>query len=226
MTWCLWPRFCAPVTLSWFYLEFSIKVGFSAAVITASVKPCIVIVLDILFKHTLWPGALDLDFALQWLCQFYIKSSIKVHFPVAMIAASVKPLCPLVTKFYLLLYMLCSCDFAQCRCDINLCGIIVIDVKFWWQAIIFPKISKFIRRTTFIKWVLNFFETSLNIQNGGTHSSWKLLRIKVTPDLHLTYSKNGGNLGLVLKMKNIACLSIILTKRVKYTYLYLFYTVL
>ena len=26
--------------------------------------------------------------------------------------------------------------------------------------------------------------------------SRKLLRIKVTPDLHLTYSKNGGNLGL------------------------------
>ena len=39
-------------------------------------------------------------------------------------------------------------------------------------------------------------------------TSRKLLRIKVTPDLHLTYSKNGGNLGLVLKMKNIACISI------------------
>ena len=37
-----------------------------------------------------------------------------------------------------------------------------------------------------------------------TSTSRKLLRIKVTPDLHLTYSKNGGNLGLVLKMKNIA----------------------
>ena len=42
--------------------------------------------------------------------------------------------------------------------------------------------------------------------------------MKVTPDLHLTDSKNGGNLGLVLKMKNIA---ILLTKHVKYTYLYL-----
>ena len=52
---------------------------------------------------------------------------------------------------------------------------------------------------------------------------------KVTPDLHLTYSKNGGNLGLVLKMKNIACISILLTKHVKYTYLYclnLLYTIL
>ena len=57
-------------------------------------------------------------------------------------------------------------------------------------------------------------------------SSRKLLRIKVTPDLHLTYSKNGGNLGLVLKMKNIACISILLTKHVKCTYLYLFKFVL
>ena len=57
-------------------------------------------------------------------------------------------------------------------------------------------------------------------------TSRKLLRIKVTPDLHLKYSKNGGNLGLVLKMKNIACLSILLTKHVKYTYLYLFKFVL
>ena len=50
--------------------------------------------------------------------------------------------------------------------------------------------------------------------------------IKVTPDLHLTYSKNGGNLGLVLKTKTIACLSILLTKHIKYTYLYLFKFVL
>ena len=58
------------------------------------------------------------------------------------------------------------------------------------------------------------------------HTSWKLLCIKVTPDLHLTYSKNGGNLGLVLKMKNTAYISILLTKHVKYTYLYLFKFVL
>ena len=57
-------------------------------------------------------------------------------------------------------------------------------------------------------------------------SSRKLLRIKVTPDLHLTYSKNGGNLGLVWKMKNIACISILLRKHVKYAYLYLFKFVL
>ena len=60
----------------------------------------------------------------------------------------------------------------------------------------------------------------------NSEASRKLLRIKVTPYLHQTYSKNWGNLGLVLKMKNIACISILLTKHVKYTYLYLFYTVL
>ena len=58
-------------------------------------------------------------------------------------------------------------------------------------------------------------------------ASRKLLCIiKVTPHLHLTYSKNGGNLGLVLKMKNIACISILLSKHVKQTYLYLFKFVL
>ena len=34
---------------------------------------------------------------------------------------------------------------------------------------------------------------------GGETScdpSWKRLRMKATPDLHLTYSKNRGNLGL------------------------------
>ena len=62
--------------------------------------------------------------------------------------------------------------------------------------------------------------------NRHKSSSRKLLNIKVTPDLHLTYSKNGGNLGLVLTMKNIACISILLTKHVKYTYLYLFKFVL
>ena len=64
-------------------------------------------------------------------------------------------------------------------------------------------------------------------QNKVTNmTSRKLLGINVTPDLHLTYSKNGGNLGLVLKMKIIACISILLTKHVKYTYFYLFNRVL
>ena len=62
--------------------------------------------------------------------------------------------------------------------------------------------------------------------NISPDPSRKLLHIKVTPDLHLTYSKNRGNLGLVSEMKNIAFLSILLTKHVKYTYLYLFTFVL
>ena len=68
---------------------------------------------------------------------------------------------------------------------------------------------------------MSSFKSNENIhKKEDGSSSRKLLRIKVTPDLHLTYSKNGGNLGLVLKMKNIACISILLTKPVKYTYLY------
>ena len=69
-------------------------------------------------------------------------------------------------------------------------------------------------------------QKSQRVEPAISHSSRKLLRIKVTPDLHLTYSKNVGNLGLVLKMKNIACISILLTKHVKYNYLYLFKFVL
>ena len=65
-----------------------------------------------------------------------------------------------------------------------------------------------------------------HIKAAKISSSQELLGIKVTQDLHQTYSKNGGNLGLVLKMKNIACISILLTKHVKYTYLYLFKFVL
>ena len=80
--------------------------------------------------------------------------------------------------------------------------------------------------------VSNHFQNRINLGQSyrGTltlvSSSWKLFRINVTPDLHLTYSKKGGNLGLVLKMKNIACILILLTKHVKYTYLYLFKFVL
>ena len=55
---------------------------------------------------------------------------------------------------------------------------------------------------------------------------WKIVDWDVKPQhnqpTNLTYSKNRGNLEVVLKMKNIACLSISLTKHVKYTYLYLF----
>ena len=77
MTWCPWPRFCTPLSLSWFYLEFCINMCFSEAVIGVSVKPCIVDVCKIIFKHALWPDALDLDFALQGLCHEF-KSSLSL----------------------------------------------------------------------------------------------------------------------------------------------------
>ena len=60
---------------------------------------------------------------------------------------------------------------------------------------------------------LSFSECSCEFPSK-LKASRKLLRIKVTPDLHLTYSKNWVDLGLVLKMKNIDCLSILLTKHV------------
>ena len=67
------------------------------------------------------------------------------------------------------------------------------------------------------------YERGVLAQGGASR---KLLRIKVTPDFHLTYSKNGGNLGFGFQMKNMAFISISLTKHVKYTYLYLFKFVL
>ena len=84
--------------------------------------------------------------------------------------------------------------------------------------------TKFIRIVE--DYARNFCKKKSKYLQWDSKTSRKLLRIKVTPDLHLSYSKNGGNLGLVLKMKNMACLSILLTKHVKYTYLYLFRFVL
>ena len=84
------------VSKSWpigllFVVESSIKICFSQAVIAASVKPCIVIVCKIIFKHALWPGVLDLEFALHWLCHGFKSSIIKLCFSAAVINANVKP---------------------------------------------------------------------------------------------------------------------------------------
>ena len=38
-------------------------------------------------------------------------------------------------------------------------------------------------------------------ESSSSNASRKHLLTKVTPDLHLTYSKNGGNLGLALNDK-------------------------
>ena len=44
---------CPSVRLSTIYVESSIEVHFSEAVIARNVKPCVIIVLAILFKHAL-----------------------------------------------------------------------------------------------------------------------------------------------------------------------------
>ena len=49
-----------------------IKVLFSAAVLAGRMKTCIVIVLDILFKHLSWLSTLDLYFMLHRLCHNFI----------------------------------------------------------------------------------------------------------------------------------------------------------
>ena len=41
MTWCTWPTFHAPLTLSKFYVKSRIKVHISAAAMPVGMKPCI-----------------------------------------------------------------------------------------------------------------------------------------------------------------------------------------
>ena len=123
--------------------------------------------------------------------------------------------------------------------DVNPWCIIIADSKVWevyiFIAILFSKLSRDRKACTVTQLALskcNLYYGNENKYECLLDKTWtqyttrKLLRLKVTPDLHLTYSKNGGNLGLVLKMKNIDCISILLTKHVKYTYLYLFKFVL
>ena len=56
---------------------YLIVLQFSATVMAARLKPCIVIVLDILFKHAPWLGTLDLYFTVQWLWQ-YLPRSLRI----------------------------------------------------------------------------------------------------------------------------------------------------
>ena len=56
MTRCPWPTFHRFHWTLWkFYVKSRNKVHFSAAAMAVSMKPCIVVVLDTLFKHTPWP---------------------------------------------------------------------------------------------------------------------------------------------------------------------------
>ena len=63
---------------------------FSEAVIVVIVKAYIVIVLDILFKHALWTGALDLDFMQEWLCFDFMSSLDIIYICLALKCVSVK----------------------------------------------------------------------------------------------------------------------------------------
>ena len=70
-----WPIFHDP-----FNCEFLCQtLVFSAPVIAASVKPYIVIVLDIPVKHAPWPADLDLYFMVHWLVNFYVKLWFSLH---------------------------------------------------------------------------------------------------------------------------------------------------
>ena len=49
-------------------VEQNTKVCFSVLMVTRMMKPCIVIILDLLSMHTPWPSTFDLHFTLHWLC--------------------------------------------------------------------------------------------------------------------------------------------------------------
>ena len=50
-------------------------------------------------------------------------------------------------------------------------------------------------RATYFDFAVNFFIFFISFAGIDIATSRKHLLIKVTPDFHLTYSKNGGNLG-------------------------------
>ena len=58
-----WPIFCAPLTFTPFTSPFHM----SSTVRPSTIKPSIVLLLDVLTRQVPWPGDLDLYFAFQWL---------------------------------------------------------------------------------------------------------------------------------------------------------------
>ena len=69
------------MTLSKFTSSLETNVHFTAAVIAVSMKPCIVIVLDILFMHD--PVSLTFISCSINFVKIYVESTTKVHFSVA-----------------------------------------------------------------------------------------------------------------------------------------------
>ena len=104
LTRCPWPIFHGPLTSK--FLRQSLV--FSTSEIAASLKPCIVIVLDMPFKHAPSPGALDLYFTVHWLWKFLRRSLV---FSTSEIAASLKPCIVIVLdipfELYFTVYWLC-----------------------------------------------------------------------------------------------------------------------
>ena len=72
------------------YVESRNKVHFSAAVVAVKIKPCIVIVLDTLFKQAPSPGALASFHAPLTLSNFCVESRNKVHFSATVVAVGMK----------------------------------------------------------------------------------------------------------------------------------------
>ena len=58
LTWWPWPIFCAPVTLTHFASMFDI----SSTIRPTTIKPCKVLLLNVLTRQIHWPGDLDLYF--------------------------------------------------------------------------------------------------------------------------------------------------------------------
>ena len=74
-----WPIFCAPVTLKHFASMF----GISSTIRPTTIKPCKVLLLNVLTRQIPWPGDLDLYFGCSDLDIIYVNVPI---------SSSVRPL--------------------------------------------------------------------------------------------------------------------------------------
>ena len=70
-----WSIFCAPVLVTHFTSTFNI----SSTIRTTTIKPCIVLLLNVRTRHVPWLGDLDLYFALHWLLHLLRHPSIYLN---------------------------------------------------------------------------------------------------------------------------------------------------
>ena len=71
-TWWPWPIFCAPVPFTHFTSTFSI----SSTIRPTTIKPCIVLLLNVQTLQVPWLGDLNLYFVLHWLLDLLRRPSI------------------------------------------------------------------------------------------------------------------------------------------------------